>query len=59
MPPRLYNPFAPKQQGYTPRRDPDAMDVDWGRVCLAGAEDILYNERYQEDQRQRQKEEDK
>ena len=58
-PPRLYNPFTPKQQGYTPRRDPNAMDVDQGRVRLAGAKDILYNKKYQEDQRQRQKDEDK
>ena len=34
------------------------MDVDQGRVCLEGAEDILYNEKYQEDLRRRQQEED-
>ena len=34
------------------------MDVDQGRVCLAGAEDILHNEKYQEDLRRCQRDKD-
>ena len=30
VPPRLYNPFAPRPSAHTPQRDPDAMDVDRG-----------------------------
>ena len=32
LPPCLYNHFSPQQQQQTPPRDPDAMDVDQGRV---------------------------
>lgn len=39
-------------------RDPDAMDVNQGRVRLAGAEDILHNDKYWEDLRHCQKDED-
>ena len=39
-------------------RDPNAMDVDQGRAWLAGAEDILYNEKYQEELQCRKQEED-
>jgi hypothetical protein len=28
------------------------MSADRGRVCLAGAEDVLYNEGYQQEQQQ-------
>ena len=34
-------------------QDPNAMDVDQGRAWLAGAEDILYNEKYQEELQRR------
>jgi hypothetical protein len=48
--PKLYNPFIKY-----PKRDPNAMDTsaDRGRVCLAGAEDVLHNEGYQWEQQQR------
>jgi hypothetical protein len=49
--PKFYNPFVK----YQPRRDPNAMDTsaDQGRVRLTGAEDVLYNEGYQQEQRRR------
>ena len=47
--PHLYNPFSPHQMQQTQHRDPDAMDIDQGKVCLAGAKDILYNKKYQEE----------
>ena len=46
VPPRLYNPFTPRQHAPVTQRDPDAMDVDRGRAHLAGAEDVLYNDAY-------------
>ena len=58
VPPQLYNPFAPWQTTHTAPRDPNAMDVDQGRAWLAGAEDILYNEKYQEELQRRKWEED-
>lgn len=44
---------------HAPKRDPDTMDMDGGRVRLAGAKDVLYNEKYQEELQHRQREEDK
>ena len=41
------------------QRDPDAMDVDRGRACLAGAEDVLYNDNYRREIERRTHEEDK
>ena len=46
VPPRLYNPFTPRQATHTSQRDPNAMDVDRGRARLADAEDVLYNDAY-------------
>ena len=39
------------------QRDPDAMDVDRGRVCLADAEDVLYNNAYKREMEHRGREE--
>ena len=59
VPPCLYNPFAPRQNTHTAQRDPDAMDVDRRRVCLADAEDVLYNDAYKREMECRSREEDK
>ena len=59
VPPRLYNPFAPRQNPHTAQRDPNAMDVDWGRAHLADAEDVLYNDAYKREVEQRSREEDR
>ena len=59
VPPRLYNPFAPRSSAHAPQRDPDAMDVDRGRVRLAGAENVLYNDAYKREIQRRTQEEDR
>jgi hypothetical protein len=48
--PKLYNPFM----RYQPRRDLNAMDTSANRgwVRLTGAEDVLYNEGYKQEQQQ-------
>ena len=46
VPPRLYNPFTPRQTTHVAQRDPDAMDVDRGQAHLADADDVLYNDNY-------------
>ena len=57
-PPRLYNPFTPRQNQHAAHRDPDAMDVDRGRARLADAEDVLYNNAYGRELERRGREED-
>ena len=59
VPPRLYNPFTPRQHAHTPQRDPDTMDVDRGRARLADAEDVLYNDAYRREIERRTQEEDR
>ena len=58
VPPRLYNPFTPRQNQHAAHRDPDAMDVDRGRARLADAEDVLYNDAYRRELERRGREED-
>ena len=58
VPPRLYNPFTPRQNQHAAHRDPDAMDVDRGRARLADAEDVLYNDAYRRELERRGCEED-
>ena len=58
IPPQLYNPFAPRQNQHTMHRNPDEMDVDWGRACLADTEDVLYNDAYKRELERQGHEED-
>lgn len=58
VPPHLYNPFTPQQSQHAAHRDPDAMDVNQGRVGLADAEDVLYNDAYKRDMERHSRKED-